>query len=419
MGWWLDSGYEYYNSVRNDLVATLSKASESFLSYVPPMGIYETLYAFQDAFGSTMGEKGTHPWSQGFPLTIQLPNGPEMPTNVHLDAEDLKYPKAWGLPELRKAIAGYYNHYYNAGIDYENVMVFAGGRPGLVALLMFLQPDINIRIASTEYTPYYDMLRLLQLKYSLVDSHGDNHFSPSVQDYINTNDTDRNLVMLSNPCNPTGIIRCGNDLKNLVEKASYGSSGLLIDEAYELFHDPPTSALSYIDNINHSNLFISGAATKGLQAPGIRIGWVVAANRYIKILGNFSSFGMGGVSRPSQLYALALLQRKRTDLIHKAIPEFYADQRQRYGDAFADLGLDLFSGDGGFYHWCRLPGELTAAELNSRLFKYGAAILKGTDCDMARREENSPLRQFFRFSFGPLLPESFESDIEFLRMALS
>mgnify|MGYP000651569668 FL=1 len=383
------------------------------------MGIYETLYAFQVAFGVTMGEMGTHPWSQGFPLTTQLPGGPEMPTNVNLDADDLKYPKAWGLPALREAIAGYYNHYYNAGIDYENVMVFAGGRPGLVALLLFLQPDINIRIAATEYTPYYDMLSLLQRKYSLVDSHAENHFFPSVQDYVNTGDAVRNLVMLSNPCNPTGVTRSGNELKALVEKASYGSFGLLIDEAYELFHEPPGSALSYIEDINHSNLFISGAATKGLQAPGIRIGWVVAAKRYIEILGNFSSFGMGGVSRPSQLYALALLQRERTDLIHKALPEFYGGQRQRYGDAFADLGLDLFSGDGGFYHWCRLPGELTAAELNSRLFKYGAAILKGTDCDMARQEDNSPLRQFFRFSFGPLLPESFESDIEFLRMALS
>ena len=401
------------------MVSTLSKSSESFLSYVPPMGIYEILYAFQDAFGAAMGEKGTHPWSQGFPLTSQLPGGPEMPTNVHLDAEDLKYPKAWGLPALREAIAGYYNHYYNAGIDYENVMVFAGGRPGLVALLMFLQPDINIRIAATEYTPYYDMLRLLQRKYSLVDSHAENHFFPSVQDYVNTDDSVRNLVMLSNPCNPTGVTRSGNELKALVEKASYGSFGLLIDEAYELFHEPPATALGYIEDINRSNLFISGAATKGLQAPGIRIGWVVAAKHYIEILGNFSSFGMGGVSRPSQLYALELLQQERTDLAHKAIPEFYASQRQRYGDAFADLGLDLFSGDGGFYHWCRLPGELTAAELNSRLFKYGAAILKGTDCDMARQEDNSPLRQFFRFSFGPLLPESFESDIEFLRMALS
>ena len=397
----------------------MSKVSESFLSYVSPMGIYETLYAFQDAFGKTMGEMGTHPWSQGFPLTTQLPGGPEMPTNVYLDAEDLKYPKAWGLPALREAISSYYNHYYNAGIDCENVMVFSGGRPGLMAMLMFLQPDINIRIASTEYTPYYDMLHLLQRKYSLVDSNVDNHFFPSVLDYVNTGDFDRNLVMLSNPCNPTGVTKSGNELKELVEKASYGSFGLLIDEAYELFHDPPATALEYIEDINRSNLFVSGAATKGLQAPGIRIGWIVAAKRYIEILGNFSSFGMGGVSRPSQLYALDLLQQERTDLAHKAIPKFYAGQRQRYGNAFADLGLDLFSGNGGFYHWCRLPGELTAVELNNRLFKYGAAILKGTDTDMARQGDSSALRQFFRFSFGPLLPESFESDIEILRIALS
>ena len=42
-----------------------------FLTHVPPMGIYETLYAFLNSFGTYMGEEGTNPWSQGFPL---LPN---------------------------------------------------------------------------------------------------------------------------------------------------------------------------------------------------------------------------------------------------------------------------------------------------------------------------------------------------------
>ena len=41
---------------------------ESFLSdNCPPMGIYETLYAFRDSFGSFMGAEGTHPWSRGSP----------------------------------------------------------------------------------------------------------------------------------------------------------------------------------------------------------------------------------------------------------------------------------------------------------------------------------------------------------------
>ena len=391
----------------------------SFLTHVPPMGIYETLYAFQNVFGTPMGEPTTHPWSQGFPLTTQLPGGPAMPKTIQVDSMDLKYPKAWGQPELRDAIAGYYNHYYDASIDAENVMVFAGGRPGLIALLLFLQQDIHIRIASTEYTPYWDMLQLLKRDYSLVESSESNNFFPTAQDYLVKNDSDKNLIMLSNPCNPTGITRSGDTLKELVETASFGSSGLLVDEAYELFHEAPVSALAHIKNIDESNLFVCGAATKGLQAPGIRIGWVVAAKHHIEILGNFSSFGMGGVSRPSQLYATELFKRERTDLARKAIPKFYSKQRGKYGNAFSELGIELFSGEGGFYHWCKLPEDLSASELNERLFPHGAAILKGTDCDMGRREDQFPLKQFFRFSFGPLMPDSFEADIQILKNALS
>ena len=392
---------------------------KSFLTHVPPMGIYETLYAFQNSFGSYMGEKGTHPWSQGFPLTSQIPGGPEMPNSIKVNSDDLKYPKAWGQPELRQTIAEYYNHHYGSSIDLENVMIFAGGRPGLIALLMFLQPDIKTHIASTEYTPYYDMLRLMNRKYHLIDSTIDNNFHPSVNEYLAGGSNQRKLVLLSNPCNPTGITRIGDELKELVERSSYDVNGLLIDEAYELFHSPPVSAMQYIDDINNSNLFVAGAATKGLQAPGIRIGWVVAAKKYIEILGNFSSFGMGGVSRPSQLYALKLFDKERIELSRKAVPKFYDSQRNRYGKRFKELGLELYSGNGGFYHWCKLKGDLTGAELNEKLFKEGAAILKGTDCDMHRLEDNSHLKQFFRFSFGPLLPDSYESDIEILNNALN
>jgi hypothetical protein len=48
---------------------------KSFLSdNCPPMGIYETLYAFKDSFGSFMGEEGTHPplnWKNSMALPCQ------------------------------------------------------------------------------------------------------------------------------------------------------------------------------------------------------------------------------------------------------------------------------------------------------------------------------------------------------------
>jgi aminotransferase len=390
----------------------------TFLKYVPPMGIYETLYAFLASYGHPMGDPGTHPWSQGFPRTDQLPDGPPMPASVTVKPEHLKYPKAWGLPALREAVADYYRTHYATAITSDNVMIFAGGRPALLAVLYFLEQEIPVRVAETEYTPYFDLLERLGRTWSMASSNEGNRFTPPLEDYLAAEEGLRSLVLMSNPCNPTGITRQGADLAALVRASSSGRIGLLIDEAYEMFHDRPESALRHVLNIDESDLFVVGAATKGLQAPGIRIGWVVAAKRHIEILGNFSSFGMGGVSHPSQSYALDLLNPERVAVARRAVPSFYREQRERYGAAFRELGLDLFTGEGGFYHWCKLPEGLTADVLNQRLFKSGAAILKGTDCDMARRGKASPLTRFFRFSFGPLKPESFDEDIAIMKDAL-
>ena len=94
------------------------------LQQFPPMGVYETLFKFADATGKYMGDAGTHPWAQGYPLTTQLPDGPTLPENISLKSTDLKYPKATGEIELRERIAAYYNDHYNAGISPDNVAVF-------------------------------------------------------------------------------------------------------------------------------------------------------------------------------------------------------------------------------------------------------------------------------------------------------
>jgi DNA-binding transcriptional MocR family regulator len=89
-------------------------------------------------------------------------------------------------------------------------------------------------------------------------------------------------------------------------------------------------------------------------------------------------------------------------------------QRKRYGEALAELGFELYTGGGGFYHWGRLPGDLTGDAFNERLFEHGAGILPGRLCDMRRSGNEGPLGRMIRFSFGPLPPESFETDVKIL-----
>ncbi len=389
----------------------------------PPMGVYETLFRFAAATGKYMGEPGTHPWAQGFPLTTRLPGGPPLPDSVSFGAADLKYPKADGEPALREAIAAYYRESYGARVTADHVAVFAGGRPALFAILAFLLPGTTVAVEETEYTPYWDVLRLLDVPHALIPSRVENRFRPAAGDYDvpPLPGTSRVLLLKSNPCNPTGVAVTGAALADLVRRFSAAGRGAIFDEAYEFYLEPePESALRHIPDIDGTDLFVVGAATKGLQVPGLRIGWCVAAKRHIEIFRNYSSLGMGGVSRLSQRCATDLLEPARVRQARAAVGAFFGSQRRRYAEGLASLGLELFTGEGGFYHWARLPEGDTGDLLNERLFAHDAGILPGRLCDMARPPGGGPsaLDRMFRFSFGPLSPESFDGDMEILRRVM-
>ena len=134
--------------------------------------------------------------------------------------------------------------------------------------------------------------------------------------------------------------------------------------------------------------------------------------------------GWGGVSHPSQLYAVKLFEPERIKKARNDVEKHYDWQRKRYGEAFKKMGLKVYTGNGGFYHWLELPEGMTSDELNKRLFKYGAAILCAFDCDMGRPHSKdptykTPYTRFFRFSFGPLEQDSFESDINIIKKVLN
>ncbi len=382
------------------------------LRQFPPMGVYETLFRFAEVTHKYMGDPGTHPWAQGFPLTTQVPGGPTLPESIAITATDRMYPKADGQPPLREAIADYYRTFHGAKITADHVALFAGGRPGLFATLAFMLEDWKVAVEETEYTPYFDLLQLLRRPHTLIASNLQNRFRPTLADHPTG---DRVLLLKSNPCNPSGVTTAGTDLQQLVAAYSTPDRGALFDEAYEFFCDPePVSALRYIEEIDRTNLFVCGAATKGLQVPGMRVGWIVAAKRHIELFRNYSSFGMGGVSRPSQLYVTGLLQRERVAAARTAIARFYTSQRRRYGEGLQRLGFELFTGTGGFYHWARLPNGMTGDTFNERLMQHDAAILPGRLCDMARRGDRGPLGNLMRFSFGPLTASSCEQDLAIL-----
>jgi len=188
------------------------------------MGIYETLYDFRDSFGKFMGTEGTHPWSQGFPLTTPLENfnGPSLPDSIDVTWEDRFYPKAWGHPKLRESISDYYNSQYGSNIAPENVMVFAGGRPGIYTVMAFLKENVQARIGNIEWPAYLDIMEQTNTSFQIVPFTKENNFHPSNQSYFDRaglNAKTRIMPIISNPQNPSGQTRWGDELRELIQIA--------------------------------------------------------------------------------------------------------------------------------------------------------------------------------------------------------
>ena len=218
------------------------------------MGIYETLYAFRDSFGSFMGEKGTHPWSQGFPLTTPLEKfgGPPLPSSVDVTWEDRFYPKAWGHPDLREAISGYYNDQYGSKVEPENVMVFAGGRPGIFTVLAFLKEHVQVRIGNIEWPAYLDILEQTDTDFQIVPFTKENGFHPSNEEYFDRSGLNAKtslMPIISNPQNPSGQTRWGMSCGILIRLAEGPKNGILLDEAYEMFHSPSVSGIQFVEDL--------------------------------------------------------------------------------------------------------------------------------------------------------------------------
>ena len=115
---------------------------------------------------------------------------------------------------------------------------------------------------------------------------------------------------------------------------------------------------------------------------------------------------MGGVSHPSQLYAVELLKPSRVAQARDAVERHYGMQRARYGEAFASMGLKVHTGDGGFYHWLELPEGLNAEELKAA----------NDDAAEGRRAEGSPRGKEGRIAETAIPPAA--TALEGVRMEL-
>ena len=371
------------------------------------------------ALGFTPGHPDWFNLGQGQPEVGDLPGAPPRIRSLDIDPADHAYGPVEGLPELREAVAAHYNRLYRRGAasrySTQNVMITPGGRAGLTRCGAALG-RIRLGHFTPDYTAYEDLLRTFdQVRTHRIDLAVEDGFriEPAVVGRIARRHR-INTLLISNPCNPTGVVIQGPELAAWVELARRSPCTLLLDEFYSHFiYAPrgagPVSAAAFVEDVDEDPVVIFDGLTKSFRYPGWRVGWVVAPRRIIRTMTAAGSFLDGGPSRPIQRAAIDVLEPGRADAESAAVRREFAVKQQLTLTRLREMGIQVpHAPEGTFYAFgsvAALPAPLDdGAAFMREGFKCRVLTVPGAYFDVdprSERDDVSRLHRFVRFSFGP------------------
>jgi aspartate/methionine/tyrosine aminotransferase len=359
---------------------------------------------------------------QGQPETGPLPGAPPRVHSIAVDVDDQEYAPVAGLTELREAIAQLYNRLYRKGkrsqYGPENVSVSGGGRASLTRAAAALGP-INLGHFLPDYTAYEELLDIFKAFTPIpILLEGEHAYAFSVDD-LRREILGRGLgaILMSNPCNPTGKVVQGTELRKWVDLCRELECALLVDEFYShyIWNSPPgvlpvESAARYVDDVNADPVVIFDGLTKNWRYPGWRVTWTLGPKQVIDAVASAGSFLDGGGNKPAQRAAIPLLEEAKVIQETNALHRVFQEKRDRLLSGLLRLGVRVDRvPDGTFYVWgnvAQLPPPL-----NDGMGFFRAALeqkvitVPGEFFDVnpgkRRAARGSRFRNYVRFSFGP------------------
>ncbi len=174
---------------------------------------------------------------------------------------------------LKKAIEGY------TGVSADMLSCGNGGSDLIMrTAAIFAGKKILLPVPSFgEYEEYLDHMGCRITKYRLTE---EGLFKVS-EDILARIDSDTDLLILTEPNNPTGLLTDISLKESIIKKCEETGTFLLIDESFIEFSDDP-DLLSVLKYIRQSDrLIILRAFTKFFGLAGLRLGYIISSNSLI------------------------------------------------------------------------------------------------------------------------------------------
>ena len=164
-----------------------------------------------------------------------------------LNTDVIGYTNAFGIWELRQAIADHYDATYGVTVDPETVAVTTGSSGAFVLSFMAaFDPGDRVALASPGYPAYRNILTGLGVEVVDLPTTLEDNFQPTVA-RLQALDTPPDGLILASPSNPAGTMISPKEMEALVVYCHQNGVRLISDEIYHgiTYGAPGVTALSH------------------------------------------------------------------------------------------------------------------------------------------------------------------------------
>ena len=283
-----------------------------------------------------------------------------------------KYGPTAGIMPLREAVAKHYSRY--APVKGKNVMITPSGSSALLEVTQaMVDPGDEVLVPSPGfviYGPHAVLAGGKDVYYRLTD--GD--FQPDIDDIQSKITNNTTMLVINNPCNPTGGTLTEESFKALCDIADDYDITIMSDEVYDSFvyEGRHVSFLSRLDRA-----VVVGGFSKMMAVTGWRMGFLISNERMMEDFIKMQYHVCASPNMPAMYGILEAMPtidsyledaravfKRRRDIIVKRINEID--------------GMHMDVPKGAFYAFPSFDYDISSADFAMELVKAGLICTPGS-----------------------------------------
>ncbi len=310
---------------------------------------------------------------------------PDIPTPPHIidklcqaaqDPANHRYPESEGLPELRQAIAEWYQKRFGVSLDPDKeVLPLIGAKEGIAHIaLCFIDPGDIALVPDPAYPVYSIGTMLADGKPYYLPLSEKNNFLPDLNSIPEDIVKRAKLLWISYPNNPTGAVADLDFFNRTVQFAHQHDLAVCHDGPYSEVAFDGYQAVSFMQADGAKEVGVEfHSLSKSYNMTGWRIGMVVGNAAMVNALKTVKSNMDSGIPQAIQYAAIEAL-RGSQDCIqeHNAI---YQRRRDLVVDMLNNIGIEAKPPKAGLYIWAKVPEGYTSVDFTADLLEQVGVVV--------------------------------------------